>query len=119
MKATITKISRDVIHLSDGSKIYSYHQQDCCENHYLDFSNEVNDGKDSDLLGMELDLSGIFFNKVPNYGIEFVSSDKRKFVRIPGYGSNNGYYGTDLTLVLEKNDGSKVGWNISECQLIN
>jgi len=41
-------------------------------------------------------------------------------VKIPGHGYNNGYYGTNLALVLTNSDGSNYKtYDITECQVID
>jgi hypothetical protein len=52
--------------------------------------------------------------KIEDYGIELIPVHGWS-VKIPGYGSNNGYYSTNLSLVLS--DGRE--FDITECQEIN
>jgi hypothetical protein len=40
-------------------------------------------------------------------------------VRIPGYGSNNGYYSSNLDLVLSDGKRFEKYYDISECQEID
>lgn len=103
------------LEFTNGARLYSEHDQDCCENHYLDFQ----DIDLSDFEGLEFDLSGdAFFNKVEGYGIELLPVNGHP-VRVPGYGSNNGYYSTNLTLVVEIEGKEKRVFDITECQDIN
>ena len=107
----VTKIE-DGIHFDDGSYLYSNHEQDCCESHWLDFTHISL----SDFEGLDFDLSNDnFFNRIENYGIEIVPI-KGWSVKIPGYGSNNGYYSSELTLVLERHGEKTRTFDISECQ---
>lgn len=103
----------DALYFDDGTMLFSSHQQDCCENHYLDFSNLMMD----DFEGLEFDLSGEdFFERVENYGIA-LKPIKGLPVRIPGYGSNNGYYSTNLTLCLSGPITKE--FDITNCQEVN
>jgi hypothetical protein len=55
----------------------------------------------ADFEGLEFDISGDdFFERIDGYGIALKSLNGHP-VRIPGYGSNNGYYSCDLELVLK------------------
>ena len=99
------------IEFDDGHLLYDYHEQDCCEQHFLDFSNlSVEDFK-----GMDFDLSGEFFERVPDYGIRLIATNGMA-VPIPGYGSNNGYYSSNLSLVLSKGREEVARYDITECQ---
>lgn len=102
--------SREII-FSDNSKLYSEHDQSCCEKHFLSFE----DLDFKELKDLEFNLEDLFFNRINDYGIELLPVNGFP-VRIPGYAYNNGYYSSNLTLVLENKDGSKKTFNISECQ---
>lgn len=106
-------ITEDEIKFDDGYKLYSKHIGDCCEEHYLGLA----DLDLGDFQGLEFDLEGDFFERIDGYGIAL----KPKWglaVRIPGYGFNNGYYSTDLELVVEDNKGRTKVYDITECQHI-
>ena len=108
----VIEIHEDGVIFSDGTKLTSDHERDCCENHYLDFDNIEIDDFD----GLLFDLSNErFFNRIKNYGIELVPN-RGHSVRIPGYGYNNGYYSSELTLVLSGNINKK--FDITNCQRI-
>src|SRR5579859_4048001 len=110
MNTKVISVTSSEIKFDNGLELYSEHNQDCCENHYLHFD----DLTLSDFDGLEFDLSGDeFFKKVEDYGILLIPI-KGHGIGIPGYGYNNGYYSTDLTLVLS--DGRE--FDISECQEI-
>lgn len=111
----VIKITEDSLEFEGGITIYSEHEQDCCESHYLYFK----DLTMSDFEGLEFDLSTEqFFERIPDYGIALLPLNGMP-VRIPGYGSNNGYYSSNLSLVVS--DGGKVQaeYGITECQVIN
>lgn len=109
----VVKVDSDEIVFDNGFKLSSYHDQECCEHHYLHMADLTLD----DFEGLEFDLSnGNFFNRVPDYGIELIPV-KGFPVRIPGYGSNNGYYSDNLYLNLSDNKGVIIrNYDISECQ---
>jgi len=72
----------------------------------------------ADFDGLEFDLSSdYFFERIEGYGIALTPLAGHP-VRIPGYGSNNGYYSADLTLVLRDVTGFKKVFDITECQEI-
>ena len=90
----VARISNGLV-FDDGTILFSEHEPDCCEDHYLDFSHLTLD----DFEDLEFDLTGDdFFNRVEDYGIE-LKPIKGHPVRIPGYGYNNGYYSSYIDLV--------------------
>jgi len=110
----VVKVSQEGLEFDNGSKLYSDHESDCCENHWLDFEHSGID----DFSGLEFDLSGdSFFKKIDGYGIELIPL-KGHSVKIPGYGSNNGYYSTELTLVISDGKTCKQ-FDITDCQEIS
>lgn len=110
MTTKAIKITDDGIKFDNGITLYSNHDSDCCESHYLNF-------KDLSLIdfeGLKFDLSGDnFFKRVDGYGIELLPITGHP-IRIAGHGYNNGYYSTQLDLVLS--DGRK--FDVSDCQVI-
>ena len=113
-KAKVIKIDSDSIEFEGGVVLTSKHDQDCCERHYLSCSDLTMEDFD----GLEFDLStDTFFNRIEDYGIELVPI-KGHSVKIPGYGSNNGYYSSNLDLILN-GEGFERTYDISECQDIN
>ena len=110
----VVKIESEKITFDDGTTLYSYHDQDCCEYHYLSF----NDLDLRDFEDLTFDLTNDnFFNKIEGYGIELIPI-KGFSIKVPGYGSNNGYYSTNLTLCVTSN-GKTREYDIEECQEIN
>jgi hypothetical protein len=87
-KLKVIKVESESIIFENGFKLFSNHDADCCETHYLKFE----DLTLSDFEGLEFDLSGDdFFKRIEGYGIELIPIHGHS-VRIPGYASNNGYY---------------------------
>jgi hypothetical protein len=72
----------------------------------------------ADFDGLEFDLtSDDFFERIEGYGIALKPVAGHP-VRIPGYGSNNGYYSSQLDLVLSDGKGFSKVFDVSECQKI-
>lgn len=112
--AKVVYVDAYLLHFDDDSRLYSNHDSDCCEQHWLDFSQHTL----SDFEGLDFDLSSdSFFEKVEDYGIRLVPVSGHP-IGVPGYGRNNGYYSANLTLVLERPAGL-VYFDITECQEIN
>jgi hypothetical protein len=112
----VIEIANDSIIFENGITLSSYHQDDCCENHYLGFDDITLDDFD----GLEFDLSNDnFFRRIDGYGIELMPL-KGYTVKIPGYGSNNGYYSSNLSLMINDSEGKIIKqFDISECQDIS
>lgn len=111
--AKVAYVGEDQLNFDDGSKLYSDHDQQCCENHYLDFTNLSLE----DFEGLDFDLSSDgFFEKVEDFGIRLKPTNGHP-VSVPGYGYNNGYYSHNLTLVLCK-EGDETRYDISDCQTV-
>lgn len=113
-KVTVSRVDSEGVTFSNGQALSSEHEQDCCENHYLDFENVSL----QDFDGMEFDLEGDFFERVDGYGIRLKPLNGHP-VAVPGYGYNNGYYSHELTLVLSGGGLPKREFNISECQEVS
>ena len=108
----VVKIDSDSLEFDNGVKLYSNHVQDCCESHYLSLS----DLTLADFEGLEFDLTNDdFFERIEDYGIA-LKPIKGFPVRIPGYGSNNGYYSSKLDLILTNDKDFTKTYDISECQ---
>ena len=112
---TVTKVDKSGIIFSNGQILSSEHQQDCCESHELSFENL----SFKDFEGMTFDLNGDFFEKVPDFGIRLKPVSGGHPVSIPGYGYNNGYYGTNIELVISGGGLPERRFDVSECQVID
>jgi hypothetical protein len=113
---SVWQIANEAIYFDNGIKLSYNHESDCCEDHWLDFTHiELSDFDD-----LIFDLSSDdFFERIPDYGIALKPLNGHP-VRIPGYGSNNGYYSSNLSLILSDSDGNVIKtFDISECQEIN
>lgn len=115
----VVHVDSDNIYLDNGRKLFKlthYHESDCCEHHYLDLTHLGLD----DFEDLEFDLSGDdFFERISGYGIALKPIHGHP-VRIPGYGSNNGYYIHNLSLQLidMETDDTIKSWDISDCQVV-
>ena len=114
MKVKVVKVSSDELVFDNDVVLFSEHEQNCCENHYLSF----NDLTLADFEGLEFDLdSDSFFERVEDYGIRLIPLNGHP-VAIPGYGSNNGYYSSNLSLCLCGGGGFEKTFDITSCQVI-
>lgn len=105
-------LSSESIVFEGNVVLYSDHSQDCCESHYL----STQDLTLEDFEGLEFDLTtDNFFTRIEDYGIA-LNPLKGYPVRIPGYGYNNGYYSSNLSLVLTENGKEIKQFDITECQ---
>lgn len=113
--AKVIDIKDNQIVFDNGYKLYSDHEQDCCEVHYLDFEHV----KVEDFDGLIFDFRDYkeekFFERVKDYGIRLKPTNGHP-VSIPGYAGNNGYYSNQLTLILDLGNGKEHTYNITECQ---
>ena len=108
----VVKVDSESLIFDNGVLLYSNHDQDCCESHWLCF----NDLSLEDFEGLEFDLSNDnFFERVPEYGIALKPIFGHP-VRVPGYGSNNGYYSDRLELIVSNRNDFIKSFDISECQ---
>jgi hypothetical protein len=110
----VVEIKDESIVFEDGTKLYSNHDRDCCETHYLDFTHITIDDFD----GLEFDLTNDnFFERVEGYGIRLIPVMGLP-VSIAGYGYNNGYYSEELTLVVKFTDNAEKRYDITDCQVV-
>lgn len=111
----VVKIDSDSLEFENGIKMYSNHDQDCCENHYL----SLDDLTIEDFEGLEFDLTeDSFFNRIDGYGIELIPINGHS-VKIPGYGSNNGYYSSQLDLIVTNDKDFTKTFDITDCQEVS
>jgi hypothetical protein len=109
----VIKIDSETVEFENGLKLYSNHESDCCESHYL----SLEDLTMEDFDGLEFDLTNDdFFKRIEDYGIELIPV-KGHSVKIPGYGYNNGYYSSQLDLILTNGKDFTKTYDISECQI--
>lgn len=110
----VVSLEYDKINFTGGYSLESYHDQDCCESHELYFSDLCL----KDFERMEFDLENdCFFNRITGYGIELIPL-RGHTIKIAGHGYNNGYYSSELTLILKKDGNEIKRYDISDCQEI-
>lgn len=100
--------------LDDGSKLIfsTYHNQDCCESVYGDFS--IVKYHETELVGQH--LSKVEVKSVTDMGFLLCFSFNYKATKIfiPCYNYQNGYYSSDLNLLVDDN-GTQTTIDISDC----
>lgn len=84
----IIKIEDGAILFNDGTTITDFHYQDCCEHVYADFSQL----KDTTIFNEEI-------NEIKIEGVEG-SGFRLNGYFVPCYNSQNGYYSSDLALII-------------------
>ena len=106
----------------NGYTLFSDHDIDCCEWHFLDFTMLKNynigtaTGKELNIYEQEFDFShGIPFKRVKGVGILLIDTQGNKYL-INGYGYNSGYYSDDIELLLTKGRLVKYRYDVTECQ---
>ncbi len=111
----VVKVNNEGIEFEKGVKLYSNHDSDCCESHWLDFEHiSLSDFED-----LSFDLTNEdFFKRIPDYGIELIPI-KGYSVKVPGYGSNNGYYSDQLDLILTDDKDFTKNFDITDCQVVD
>lgn len=113
-KLKVIKIESDGIEFEGGIKLYSNHDSDCCESHELTLS----DLTMADFDGLEFDLTNDnFFTRIPDFGIALIPVNGHP-VKIPGHGYNNGYYSSQLDLILTNGKDFTKKYDITDCQVI-
>jgi hypothetical protein len=108
----VIQIEDETIIFNNGVILYSDHDSDCCEHHWL----ATKDLTLSDFEGLEFDLTNDnFFKRIEGYGIELIPIEGHS-IKIPGYGENNGYYSDNLSLIISENNKIVKEYDITECQ---
>ena len=93
----VVKRDGDSIKYDNGTTITYYHEQDCCENVYADWSALDDTGFDDNI------INEIEIEKVEGSG--FIING----YFVPCYDEQNGFYSSDLELIItDKNGNSKV-----------
>lgn len=106
----IKNVYEEGLIFDNGITLESYHDHDCCESHYADFSSIIGQGwEDKDFPEHLSEL--IVESEIPNEQEGSPHDEEwRSFFQIQDkqgirytltiYNSNNGYYGTDVILIL-------------------
>lgn len=107
-KMKIIKIEETKITFNNGYELKYYHEQDCCECVYADFSIlrtynvSTKTGKTINIKEIDFheNLKDLIQGKL-GCGFNLVSKTGEKFF-VPCYNEQNGYYSSDLELILYK-----------------
>jgi len=111
----VIAVEAELIRFDDGTVLTSDHEQSCCESHYLSMA----DLTLGDFDGLFFDLSDHkFFERIEDYGIHLIPVNGHA-IPIPGYGYNNGYYSSNLNLVISSPNKSDRYFDIDDCQVIS
>lgn len=110
----IIKIEDEKIKFDNDNELTYLHQQDCCESVYADFD-ILKTYNVSTKTGKNINIKEIDFCENLNEliegiiacGFNMISKIGEKFF-IPCYNIQNGYYSSDLKLVLQKNDKKEI-----------
>lgn len=122
----IVEIGDEYLRFDNGCILMSDHEQDCCESHWLDFSvmSGYNvgtaTGKTINIYEQVFDFSnGVSFKEVEDMGILLTDIEGNNYL-VNGYGENNGYYGTNIDLILcDENYKTIFEYDVSNCQKID
>lgn len=104
----IKEIKEDGIIFDNGYELEYYHEQDCCEHVYADFDILSNYNL-STKIGKTINIKEIDFKEeleeliegIQEQGFNMVSKIEEKFF-VPCYNEQNGYYSSELELILRK-----------------
>jgi len=113
--AKITRLDSDnnAIEFEDGYKLFSFHETDCCERHWMDVGILTME----DVEGLVFKLDGDLVRPIKYYGLELIPTNGYP-VKIPCYSENNGYYSNDLTVILKDPRGNTLyEWNLTDYQV--
>lgn len=96
--------------------LYSYHEQDCCEVHYLDFDSLELSEFEGLLFDFDTEDLSNSIERVEGSGIRLKPNNGHP-IFIPGYSHNNGYYSDDITLVFCRyDDDVYCQIDVTDCQ---
>ncbi len=98
----LVDITAEKLTFSDGTTIEYDHYQDCCENVYADFEQLRDSG-----------ITDVEFENLIVEGVEDAGVRLNGYF-IPCYNNQNGYYSSDLKLIITSPMGKKVSIDISE-----
>lgn len=104
----IKEINEEKIVFDNGYELEYYHEQDCCEHVYADFE-VLKDYNISTKTGKTINIKEIDFKEdleeliegIQEQGFNMISKIGEKFF-VPCYNEQNGYYSSELELILRK-----------------
>jgi hypothetical protein len=114
-------VQEEYIIFDNGTTVTTEHFQECCESHYADFSVLYHYNVDTKT-GKTIQMNQVEFPEdlinsivlVKDMGFNLIAKNGSVFF-IPCYADNNGYYNSDLTLVICNNEKTQT-LDIQDCQ---
>lgn len=94
----IKEVTEEKIIFDNGTEITYYHEQDCCEEVYADFDHLKNGSRLEPLTQDHEFSEDIQIEGVPGVGFRFGGPTGWEF--IPCYNTQNGYYSSDLEIII-------------------
>lgn len=99
----IIKITDEEILFDNGCKLTYYHDQDCCEHNYADFTQLEDTGIENE----EFEFSEKMFEFEDGEGFRLVAKSGNKYF-IPCYSRQNGWYSCGLDIIFENTIGQYI-----------
>ena len=106
----IIKITPDYVEFDNGTIIKSHHENDCCEDHYVDFTSLLHQGAEKVNFPESLKDLIVKTSYEENENDKYDYESWRSFIQIKDkkgfkytltiYNSNNGYYSSSVELIL-------------------
>lgn len=94
----------------------SYHEQSCCENHYLDFDSFTEDFQMVKDVLKKIDKIEIYWEEWMWITLFFYDWEERVWIFLAGRNTNNWYYTTNLTLIVKLANWFKKEYDIEKYQ---
>lgn len=109
----IKSINENNIIFDNDYKLEAFHDQDCCEEVYADFS-VLQTYNVSNITGKTINIREIDFEEnlnklvkgIEGQGFNLISKIGENFF-VPCYNEQNGYYSSNLELILHKNKNTE------------
>lgn len=109
----IKEINETSIIFDNDYKLETFHDQDCCEEVYADFS-VLQTYNVSNITGKTINIREIDFEEnlnklvkgIEGQGFNLISKIGENFF-VPCYNEQNGYYSSNLELILRKNKNTE------------
>lgn len=106
----IKNITESNIIFDNGYEMEAFHDRDCCEDVYADFS-VLQNYNISNITGKTINIREIDFEEnlnklvkgIEGQGFNLISKIGENFF-VPCYNEQNGYYSSNLTLILHKQE---------------
>ena len=92
----IIKITDEEILFVNGCKLTYYHEQDCYEHNYADFTQLEDTGIENE----EFEFNTKMFEFKDGEGFRLIAQSGNKYF-VPCYSYQNGYYSSDLNIIFD------------------